>query len=479
MVANRQPFALARFADGERAIIEQRSITGIDGWSTKPELSKLSLDLLSVLNKYQDSGCHFGISDDVNDLQTKLFFSNILKKTPAKCITMSNVFVNGTYERFQAEMVPKFKEYSQVFLICNSNTNILAVEDVIPRCQILYCSRDCIGFWERAGERWIADLMKNTNGKKDCLFIFAAGPLSSAVIPRLWEQNTNNTYIDVGSALDPLLYGQATRPYHVNGHPDSKQLASIEIQDDIINSPGEGISCILNCYKRHDLVIPWLEAIRCQTVTPREIHILFNECPPDSLLKTLDNYNEITNVVVSRLNLGVWNRFAYALNSKEKFICIFDDDTIPGRRWLENCSTSFEREPGIYGTVGLRLFSPERYMDHQRYGWPSANTETVEVDLVGHSWFFLRDWLSFYWRDLPPVSGFSFMGEDMHLSFAVQKYLKLNTFVPPHPKDDEELWGSLYPSKGCDENAISMTGKASRMDFAVTRLLKLGGEQSL
>ena len=112
-------------------------------------------------------------------------------------------------------------------------------------------------------------------------------------------------------------------------------------------------------------------------------------------------------------------------------------------------------------------------MNHTRYGWPSSNTSTVEVDLVGHSWFFRREWLTKFWNDLPPVSGFDFMGEDMHLSFAVQRYLGISTYVPPHPTDDREMWGSTMPQRGVDVNAISMTGKASRMNYALKRLFEL------
>lgn len=34
-------------------------------------------------------------------------------------------------------------------------------------------------------------------------------------------------------------------------------------------------------------------------------------------------------------------------------------------------------------------------------------------------------------------------GEDMHLSYSVKKNLELNTYVPPHPVNDKELWGSM------------------------------------
>lgn len=129
---------------------------------------------------------------------------------------------------------------------------------------------------------------------------------------------------------------------------------------------------------------------------------------------------------------------------------------------------------GLYGTVGLQLFCEKCYMKHTRIGWPSQNEEIEEVDLVGYSWFLKREWLSAYWRDITPSQDFDFMGEDMHMSFAIQKYLDLQTFIQPHPMHDMPLWGNIASSRGMDKNAISLTGQASRMDFAVKRLCALG-----
>ena len=137
-------------------------------------------------------------------------------------------------------------------------------------------------------------------------------------------------------------------------------------------------------------------------------------------------------------------------------------------------SHNIEEKEGLYGTVGLVLHDRESYMNHTRYGWPNPNEETKQVDLVGHSWFFKRKWLEHYWNDLPPTSGYDFMGEDMHMSYAIQKHLGLGTYVPPHPPTDKELWGSLKPERGVDQFAISISGKATRMNFAIKRLFKLG-----
>jgi hypothetical protein len=51
----------------------------------------------------------------------------------------------------------------------------------------------------------------------DTLFLVSAGPLSEAIIHRLYSKNPNNRYIDVGSSLDEIVHGKKTRPYMVEG----------------------------------------------------------------------------------------------------------------------------------------------------------------------------------------------------------------------------------------------------------------------
>lgn len=191
------------------------------------------------------------------------------------------------------------------------------------------------------------------------------------------------------------------------------------------------ITVILNKYKRD--LSPVYEAVCDQSVAPADILIWDN----------------------SQKNFGVWARFAYALNARTKYVCVFDDDTIPGKRWLENCLTTMKTHRGMLGTIGV-LCQDENYFNHTRVGWANPNEETTQVDLVGHSWFFEREWLSSFWRELPPTDFSYLCGEDMHFSYTIQKYLGLNTYVPPHPPNDKELWGSLKGWElGVDEHAIS------------------------
>lgn len=114
--------------------------------------------------------------------------------------------------------------------------------------------------------------------------------------------------------------------------------------------------------------------------------------------------------------------------------------------------------------------SPKRYHPFEHYGWGNANEETIQVDIVGHAWFFRREHLSMFWSEMPPSDASKIAGEDIHFSYMLQKN-GLGTYVPPHPANDKSLWGSLpkYGKEiGTDENAISSDETAlSRFDIAL------------
>lgn len=227
------------------------------------------------------------------------------------------------------------------------------------------------------------------------------------------------------------------------------------------------ISVILNAYKRTDHLERQLEAIKNQTIKPEKIYVWQNAGGqiPEHLK------SEFILAECSE-NLGVWSRFAYALNVDTEYVCVFDDDTIPGLRWFENCLKTMEIHEGLLGTRGLRFLSPKRYHPFNCFGWDAPNQNVERVDIVGHAWFFKREWLGAFWGEMPPVDASKIAGEDIHFSYAIQKRLNLNTYVPPHPEDDTSFWGSLpeYATRlGTDSAAISgETSALSRFDIALS-----------
>ena len=234
------------------------------------------------------------------------------------------------------------------------------------------------------------------------------------------------------------------------------------------------VTVILNGYKRPDYLKQQLDAIRNQTIKPKSIMMWQN--------LGADFDPELTKYIIhtnSNHNFGVWARFAYALNAKTEYVCIFDDDTIPSPKWLENCLNTIKTHNGLLGTIGVRFQSTNGYQPIQRFGWADNNNdEVVEVDIVGHSWFFRREWLKYFWMEMPEADDSELVGEDMHFSFMLQKYAGIKTFVPPHPKSQPELWGSnaeLGWKMGQDSAAISMNhGNLSKMNAMYKKNIERG-----
>lgn len=229
---------------------------------------------------------------------------------------------------------------------------------------------------------------------------------------------------------------------------------------------------ILNVYKRPEYLIEQVEAILSQTFPPDDIWIVVNKDQDYSIIVSEEVLNADRLIrsklgkppTVIRLNPNkkYHARFAIALLVDTYYVSFFDDDTIPGRRWFESCYNEDNKHPGIYGTAGVILNSPQ-YVHHERIGWPSMNEETTRVDLCGHAWFLRREYLQAMWVD-PPASLEN--GEDIQLSFQLQKYAGVNTYCPPHPEDDKDRWGSLKGWEyGNDKKASSNGSLMSIPDF--------------
>ena len=80
------------------------------------------------------------------------------------------------------------------------------------------------------------------------------------------------------------------------------------------------ISVILTKYKRTHLFKEQIRSIKNQSVYVDEILVCDNSVD----------------------NKGVWERFNVAKKAKNEFVCIIDDDTIPGSLWIENCFSEKE-----------------------------------------------------------------------------------------------------------------------------------------
>lgn len=223
-----------------------------------------------------------------------------------------------------------------------------------------------------------------------------------------------------------------------------------------MSNPSIGV--VLTSYKRPKTLWPQLHALRAQTVPYEELLIWGNEEHCLDLVHhpklgdgvCLDlNSNEST--IACSKNWGVWPRFAMAQFMEVDYVAVFDDDTIPGKRWFQNCLDTIARTgPALLGSCGVSFKDGKR--DEPVFlGWKWPLEQAVFSDIVGHAWFFPRGLL----RNIgfAPFLDWPTFGEDYWLSVEAQA-IGLPTICPPHPPDDPELWGSLQGELGNDVHAL-------------------------
>ena len=193
------------------------------------------------------------------------------------------------------------------------------------------------------------------------------------------------------------------------------------------------IDVILCSFKRPDYLKQQVEAVQNQTVKPRKITAWRNDNLDDSSFHAMN-----LPFVKASSNMGVWPRFVLAMMSDADFVAVFDDDTIPGRLWFETCIEHIQKQDGLYGTHGAIFPDVENYYSFQLHGWKRPNRRLVEVDVIGHAWFFRPRNISTYLEVSPDKL---ICGEDMNLSFAIQK-AGLKSWIVPHLPGQPEKWGA-------------------------------------
>ncbi|MBR4904563.1 MAG: glycosyltransferase family 2 protein [Selenomonadaceae bacterium] len=448
-------FALSRCADGELGLMLGREMHGCDGGNSSAGITVLGEALKKSL-KIDAPNFYYGISCPCCDSAAYYWY---LREVKSSNITFSNIWLNENFKAFQNDF--QTLERDAVLI-----TNWRGKDRKFGRLKVkrhYLVSDDCVKFWEEDGENLIRQIISETGHEKNLLYVVSAGPLSCVIIAELFKNNSDNCYIDFGSATDLMTHERITRPYMIDGTPYSKQgcwmfdRKKIDIDIDVV----------LTCYKRPQVLAQQLDAIKNQTLKPHRIFLYQDGIEGYYKVELNDKIlSEFDACKISAKNCGVWKRFEFAKEiAKSPYVCVFDDDTIPGARWLENCHINMMQNRGVYGTNGVLVANPENYpREKLSVGWHNPNLRTCAVDLVGHAWFLEREYLE--WMLAKPYSKkHKLAGEDMALSFAALER-GFGTYVPQHPKKILSLWGSLPEfgwKYGTDEAAISMSNNNLRI----------------
>lgn len=213
------------------------------------------------------------------------------------------------------------------------------------------------------------------------------------------------------------------------------------------------VTVYLNCFERPEFFRRQLQALRAQSVQPAHVVTLVNPGSVNQDERALSGAQVM--MVRTNVNLGPWFRFTMALEAPTKYVCILDDDTLPGPRWLEAAIQRLEAEESALehsGDVGGlcvaatgQVYRSDSAADHYSVGPHSPREEELAVDVGGQGWVLRKDMLLA--AAALPRQGNGRLGWALHLAAALQLRDVL-TIVLPYDPHNKEAWGmSEAPSK--------------------------------
>ncbi|THG14198.1 uncharacterized protein LOC114273047 [Camellia sinensis] len=235
------------------------------------------------------------------------------------------------------------------------------------------------------------------------------------------------------------------------------QLMAMKSKWDLKGPNTPKVTVILNHFKRKTLCSQ-LDSLLHQTLPFHHVWVLSFGSPNElSLKRIVDSYNDSRiSFISSSYDFKYYGRFQMALQTEADFVYILDDDMIPGRKMLQiltHLAGTDKYKNSVLGSIGRIL--PFRQKD---YTFPSYRKfrakeaglylpdpayditvdKIVRVDFLSSSWFLSAELVKTLFTETP----FTFMtGEDLHLSYQLQKYRNAGSFVLPVDPKDKETWG--------------------------------------
>jgi hypothetical protein len=196
-------FTVSRYGDGEWAVIKGTSIQikgGEFSFSGDREEDKLKREKLSASFVFQHPQYYVGIPCPCCQGQNRFEQMREASQQPIERLTWANIWCNGNYGYLRTEVLPAIAKRKSV-LCCNGDG---AIENLPFTPEKFFpISHDA---WENNWDtiETLKDYIDSDN-ITDHVFAIAGGPFANILCYELTKFNSNNTYIDIGSTLNPLL----------------------------------------------------------------------------------------------------------------------------------------------------------------------------------------------------------------------------------------------------------------------------------
>jgi len=224
-IKNNTPFAFSRFSDGEQYILDNlelkldNDVIQVGDYKSPGfykqadhkhfdpnqhgHIRQMLMD--SLLHKqneyYKGIGCVCCNGREYVDNQMKILEGD------ADDLTWANLWVNGNYPTFISWVLPEF--YSKdVVMICHKDANLDRLPFVVKDFRV--------GYNAMVNDLNVIDDIDNwitENKIEGHVFLFSASSFTNLAIHKLFQNHPNNTFIDIGTCLTPMMDMPTERDY--------------------------------------------------------------------------------------------------------------------------------------------------------------------------------------------------------------------------------------------------------------------------
>ena len=239
-------FAFTRFSDGELFILQNKTvvladnhyitgdITGPNRYTKEehkefyPEKHQIYRQKLIECYQHNQDNYYKGICTPSDGHVGKDNFNWMIDfhQGPDQNLTFANLLINGNYYKFIEELVPLL-DARNIIYVANRASDISRLPFDIDK--LFPIGSNCM-----INDISTVDEVKayiHKNNIQDAVVLCSAASLSNFIIHECYKENNNNTFLDIGSCLNPLLNlegwkytrGYLTSYWLQSGSPFGKQ----------------------------------------------------------------------------------------------------------------------------------------------------------------------------------------------------------------------------------------------------------------
>lgn len=217
-------------------------------------------------------------------------------------------------------------------------------------------------------------------------------------------------------------------------------------------------SVIITLYKRKNYLAEQYRAIIAQS--PLEIIYIINEnhIAPEFVRKATSSSVKIVHSQINTL----YSRFALAYIARGEYVCVLDDDIIPGSRWFANAIRA-SRAWNAMAVASGRLYNPAGRLGFFTIAVPYASQNPLEdvscaetdilCDWGCNAYLFRRDWCGYLTGQMRYNDALKTY-DDMQSAISLYMLGGIRCVAPMQPEWDASLRASIKQEYGNDDNAL-------------------------